>query len=165
TKYCPKGSMRQVLENSNSPIEWALKQKWALQIAMGVKALHQRSSYSGDLKLDNIILCSDANDIYLIDVYPTSGYTHSYTPPELDEIEPELTPARDVFALGIILWALSKEISEFEKEEIPAGCWVEDDEVVPNWFRQLVVSCLAEDPSSRPTVEVVVNTLSQSLTD
>ncbi|THU93066.1 kinase-like protein, partial [Dendrothele bispora CBS 962.96] len=164
TKYCPKGSMRQVLERSNSPIEWALKHKWALQIAMGVQALHQRSSYSGDLKLDNI-LCSDANDISLIDVYPTSGYTHSYTPPELDEFKPKLTPARDVYALGIIFWALSKEISEFEKEEIPGGSWVEDDEVVPNWFRQLVVSCLAEDPSSRPTVEVVVKTLSQSSTD
>ncbi|THU95135.1 hypothetical protein K435DRAFT_779132 [Dendrothele bispora CBS 962.96] len=147
--------MRQVLERSNSPIEWALKHKWALQIAMGVQALHQRSSYSGDLKLDNI-LCSDTNDISLI-----GCLSHV----RLDEFEPKLTPARDVYALGIIFWALSKEISEFEKEGIPGGCWVEDDEVVPNWFRQLVISCLAEDPSSRPTVEVVVNTLSQSSTD
>ena len=110
------------------------------------------------LKLDNILV-SDTNDICLIDVAPTQGYTEDYIAPEFTNHQLlELTSARDIYALGIVLWAIAAEKADFIKEEI--GLWEETG--VQTWYRHLVDQCLAHNPHDHPTADVVSQTCLQA---
>src|ERR1700742_1292243 len=93
-----------------------------MQIICGVVTLHKDSSYCGDLKLDNIrVLLGPNGHLCLTDVAPTPGYTPEYLALEITFRRPALTAERDIFALGLILWALSEEISSFERSDFSSA--------------------------------------------
>nr|GAT49133.1 kinase-like protein [Mycena chlorophos] len=70
-----------------------------------------------------------------------------------------LTPARDVFNLGMTLWDLVEEISTFSREPEhvrPALPW---RNTTPSWFVDLVNSCLVTDPKERPSASSIRDAL------
>lgn len=156
--YFTQGSLAEVLRRSGQEsLSWSVKAKWAFQISIAVATLHEQASYCGDLKLDNTLV-SDTCDICLIDVAPTGGFTVDYVPPEaVDGERITLTEARDIYALGIILWAIAVHNADFHHEEI--GSW--EHTQVPIWYSKIVEECLAQDPRDRPTANVVVSRISQ----
>lgn len=126
----------------------------------GVVTLHQVPVFSGDIKLPNILLGPDGH-LCIIDVGPTDGFTESYISPEQWE-EGKLTEARDIFALGLVLWALSEEVSLFERADVrkfPRLPWHENKGSAPNWYRKMVESCLQKDPQTRPSAKHILECL------
>lgn len=172
--FYPRGAMSDVprryhnsideTAESSIHIDWGLKVKWAWRMAAGVAYLHSMGSYSDDIKLSNMLV-SDEDGVLLIDVAPTPDYSYPYHSPELqiDEMELELTAACDVYALGVTLWALAKEKSDFEREEIPHRSWEDPKGETPPWYRQLVERCLAQNPADRPPAWAVAEACEQQL--
>lgn len=148
------------LGNRTKHIPWEVKQSWALDLVRGVVALHELPSFSGDLKLENTLLLPDGH-LCLIDVAPQRGWTELYLPPEMDLrlCRPELTAARDVFAMGLILWALSEEIEQFSRDDIaapPLLMWTNVRYSPPMWYKVLVEECVHASPDERPSVATVL---------
>lgn len=150
------------LANRTKRIPWEVKQSWALDFVRGVFILHQKPSFCGDLKLDNTLLLPDGQ-LCLIDVAPQRGWTEPYLPPEMDIRlgRPELTAPRDVFAMGLVLWALSEEVEEFERDDVtkpPRMLWtdVSDSNSSPMWYRALVEECVCPSPAERPSADTVL---------
>ncbi|KAF5380300.1 hypothetical protein D9757_007936 [Collybiopsis confluens] len=164
-------------ENPHDPISWTLKLIWAIDIAAGLAFLHRQEIYWGDLKLNNIILCEDGHCRF-IDYYP-NGHSPKWCPPEMEKVEspdsqPEdwdqfihqaRTPERDVFSLGLVLWAIAEEVDHFQREpefSAPQLSW-SLRKGIPQWFRELASSCVLNDAHARPPSLVVYRCLASQL--
>ncbi|KIK71707.1 hypothetical protein GYMLUDRAFT_52706 [Collybiopsis luxurians FD-317 M1] len=159
-------------DNICQPISWKLRMIWATDVASALAFLHRQDIYWGDLKNENVVLCRDGH-CRLIDYFP-DGYTPSWCPPEMKQIaDPDTfvdhlqamirarTPQRDVFSLGLVLWAIAEEISNFEREpefSLPIPTWTLRA-AVPQWYRDLVSMCLIEEVHERPTALDVLKSL------
>ncbi|KAF7297922.1 J domain-containing protein [Mycena chlorophos] len=138
-----------------------VKLAWAYDIVDALEWLHERNIFWGDLTSQNVVLCDDGR-CRLIDYFPDPGaWSPIFSPPELTPRGPRLeqdlamTPARDVFNLGMTLWSVMEEISTFKREPEyvrPALPW---RETTPGWFVDLVHSCIATDPAERPSASSV----------
>lgn len=62
-------------------LDWSVKELWASDIARGVVVLHENSLFSGDLKLDNVLLGPDGRLCH-IDIF-YRGSTDIYIPPRV----------------------------------------------------------------------------------
>ena len=137
-----------------------------MEATTGVSILHENGTCSGDIKLDNILLGQDGH-LILIDVAPQDAYTERYIPPEFQgllEISDELpmTESRDIFALGIVLWQIAEEIGRFDREDqfaSPCLEWTEGQEATPQWYRNLVDSCVETCADKRPTARQVLEVI------
>lgn len=56
TEYCPKGSLNDVLQNDEIPLNWGFRFSFARDIARAMAYLHQRKIYHGHLKSSNCII-------------------------------------------------------------------------------------------------------------
>lgn len=150
-------------------LDWSLKLMWAYQIVSGVAALHRCGGYSGDLKLQNVVLGHDGC-IQLIDIDNGCGYTEEYAPPELHSAglsKQVCTAERDIFALGLMLWALSEEVPVFNRKEgasSPMLGWVEGKGAAPDWYRRLAQSCVALNAADRPSAMDILSVMENNLT-
>ncbi|KAF9075294.1 kinase-like domain-containing protein [Rhodocollybia butyracea] len=150
-------------------LQWCLKLAWVLDIVQAINVLHEAMLCCGDIKLENIVLCVDGH-CRLIDLLPRNlGYTTAYLAPEVtaihqsteDDPAHSLTFPRDVFAVGMLLWALVEEIGCFERKDplySPSLVWSGS---VPLWYRELVDCCIAQEPEDRPSVYSVLEILSE----
>lgn len=160
-------------------VAWSVKLAWAIDVAASVAWLHAQAVFWGDLKTENIVLCTDGH-CRLIDYCP-GGWTILWCPPEAQrrdwsttsedwnptaEKQPDWTATAegDVFALGLVLWAIAREVGTFEREKhyvSPLLCWSQG---TPHWFQRLASSCLEHDPDRRPSVPTVYETLMHEYT-
>ena len=56
TEYCPKGSLNDVLQNDEIPLNWGFRFSFTRDIAGAMAYLHQRKIYHGHLKSSNCII-------------------------------------------------------------------------------------------------------------
>ena len=56
TEYCPKGSLNDVLQNEEIPLNWGFRFSFARDIARAMSYLHQKRLYHGRLKSSNCII-------------------------------------------------------------------------------------------------------------
>jgi serine/threonine protein kinase len=153
------------IKPSISKLNWPLKHVWSIEATSGVVALHESGVRSGDIKLDNILLGRDGH-LQHIDVAPQDGYTDLYVVPEFDLSDAgivfPLTEARDIFALGIVLWQIAEEIGRFSRED-PSGppniVWRDGQESTPQWYRNLATSCMERDAHKRPSARHILDVL------
>ncbi|KAJ7443243.1 kinase-like domain-containing protein [Mycena galericulata] len=155
----PSGVDRSVrpLATITQSVPWSLKLAWATDVAASVAWLHTQVVFWGDLKTGNIVLCTDGH-CRLIDCCP-GGNTMLWCPPEAQQLHWRGTPEGDVFALGLVLWAVAEEVGSFRREQpytSPLLCWSQG---TPPWFQSLAASCLEHDPARRPSVRFVYETL------
>lgn len=119
-ELCDGKSLYHLMKKSNDAKQPGLKEEFVRvifqQIVEGVAYMHSRSIVHRDLKLDNILI-SATNDVKIIDFgfaarcdarEKLSSYcgTPHYMDPSLSKKLPYQAQAADVWALGIILFAL-----------------------------------------------------------
>ncbi|KIK57826.1 hypothetical protein GYMLUDRAFT_75436 [Collybiopsis luxurians FD-317 M1] len=140
-------------------ISWPLRLLWAAEAVAAIAFLHSQAIFWGDVKVDNIVLCTDGH-CRLIDYFP-HGYSEDWAPPEFPATirsrpaRDIYTPEHDVFSLGLLLWAIGEEVFNFVREVPfvePVLLWSIDGHV-PDWYRQLAQSCLNPSPVSRMKVD------------
>ncbi|KAJ7624776.1 kinase-like domain-containing protein [Roridomyces roridus] len=172
-EYYPASSLAHVLRQhrqneltgkhalGTEQIPWAVKLAWATDIAAGVAWLHSQDIFWGDLKLANVVLCTDGH-CRLIDYMP-DGHTKGWCPPECADALPGMhpdtvEPCHDVFGLGLILWSLgSREVVTPEQGDRPGPGWM--SEMPYEWFGRLVDRSMANEPGDRPTADHMYQTL------
>jgi serine/threonine protein kinase len=138
-------------------VTWPVKLAWATDVAAAVAWLHAKAIFWGDLKTDNILLCTDGH-CRLIDYCP-GGWTHQWCPPEAQRLDWEGTAEGDIFALGLVLWCVAVEVASFERGQGYVSPRLSWSEGIPNWFQSLVASCLEHEPGRRPSARRVYETL------
>lgn len=146
---------------------WETKLAWAIGVVEGLADMHASGICHGDLTTFAIDLSQGYKIVYnSIDF----GFSLVYNAPDnelnmvsgepKEPLETLLTPARDVFALGLVLWSISEEIYMFLRMPNlkPRLLWA-DDGRTPEWYRELVEACVDSDPNQRPDVDSVLNEL------
>ncbi|KAK7034427.1 kinase-like domain-containing protein [Favolaschia claudopus] len=128
-----------------------VKTAWIADVAATVAWLHKQNMTWDDLKTSNIVVCEDGH-CRGID-YAPFGTTVKWNPPEAAQPGPRTTAA-DVFALGLVIWAVCMEVGEFERQQeyvCPVLVW---NQAAPDWLRTLAARCVLDEPEKRPRVDV-----------
>ncbi|KAG6847722.1 hypothetical protein H0H93_006341 [Arthromyces matolae] len=149
--------------HDNTRLAWSIKRTWAIQVVTAVAAIHA-VSFCGDIKLENVLL-DRSGHCQLIDYAPVSGYSENYIPPEGILPGYDLSGPRDIFALGLVLWQIASEVGRFNRDFVrsPILVWRDSEDgpqaETPTQFRDLVMSCLVEEPEKRPSVADILSLL------
>jgi serine/threonine protein kinase len=143
-EYSDIGTLQQYLASAfgtPAALDWALKRKLAVDIASGLKVIHQCRIIHGDLKPDNILIfpCDEKESKYPViakisdfgssviesvdeaEEFSTNrrGYhgTPLWVPPIVRKslrVSFEMMPRCDVFSFGLIVWTIYKGETYFE---------------------------------------------------
>ncbi|KAJ7745527.1 kinase-like domain-containing protein [Mycena maculata] len=138
-------------------VPWSVKLAWATDVAAALAWLHIQTPFWGDLKTANVVLCTDGH-CRLIDYCP-GGSTTMWAPLESDPLHWSSSAKGDVFALGLVLWAIAVEVGSFEREKQDASPLLPWCPRTPSWFQDLVRSCLEHEPDRRPSARAVYDAL------
>jgi serine/threonine protein kinase len=125
-EYGDKGTLADV-QVGNSPLSNELKRQIALGIASGLQALHDESIVHGDLKPENIIMCSDEQKI-LVPKLGDFGFaiiaaaeapnvmlggTRPWRAPESHSFLPvSMLKFTDVYSFGLVAWSVALDGKE-----------------------------------------------------
>ncbi len=178
-----KGSLYDVLHNAGEKLDWKMRWEIGMDVGQGLAVLHSEGVLHRDLKSLNVLL-DDRMRAKLTDFGLSRVKTESvastrqqsvgtlmWMAPELFKRKAKYTQGADVYSYGMILWELASRkipyadaaspaviaqwIQAGETEEIPADC--------PETFGQVVKTCWAMEPESRPTAAKVVEQLRAGL--
>lgn len=140
-KYYPRGSLDRIIEE-NKMQDDSLAIKWATQIGLALKILHDSGRTHLDIKPSNVVVDAEQNAV-LIDISGTGGYTWEWLSPEMqllfledDDILPstatfEARIATDCWAYGRLLTALASKTGICVGGEILRGISVSLTDEVP----------------------------------
>jgi serine/threonine protein kinase len=134
-------------------LHWPRREKWAKQIVHGLSEIHEAGFVQGDFTLSNIVI-DDNDDAKIIDIN-RRGCPVGWEPPELStliesghRISIYIGVKSDLFQLGMVLWAITEEQDEPERQERPFG-YTSASHDVPTYFKEIVDICLSADPKNR----------------
>ena len=166
-EYAEGGSLAEKINQARAkdrPVPIAEAVQIALDIANGLSALHALDAVHRDLKPSNILFDragrAKVADVGLAQIpggpsmrsqlsqaAPHPG-TPGYMSPEQESISAYLTPASDVYALGLVLFEmLSGRVYHSQRPGTRAGDLRPD---VPRWLDDLLARMLARLPEERP---------------
>lgn len=147
----------------------------ALDIAQGLKNLHERPVLHRDLKSENILLddrgrakISDFGSAKIRTATATQtgvrGTIRWCAPEVLDVEHPRTTAASDMYSYGMILWELYARRIPFatQQNDMAVGTRVLNgaQEVIPPTcppiWREVIEACWQQDPRARPTAQAVL---------
>ena len=150
--YAEQGALIDIIYDSEHSLPWSTREKWARQIVQGLADIHEAGFVQGDFTLSNIVIDSDDN-AKIIDIN-RRGCPVGWEPPEAtpliesnQRISMYIGVKSDLYQLGMVLWALATQEDEPERHGRPLV--IDDDVEVPDWYRTVVETCLAEDPRLR----------------
>ncbi len=180
-KWMPKGSLHDFLQTSPN-LPQTTVYRIALDVTYGLLHLHQANIIHRDLKTLNVLLDGElrarVTDFGLSKVKSETSSSSStkkisgtlaWMAPELFNENAVATQAADIYALGMVLWALiikpyttpfkglainaliAAKISRgLEQEKIPSDC--------PNEYAKLIRSCWKK-PNQRPDAKKIADNL------
>ena len=162
TDYAIRGSISRVLEEPECG--WNQRVSWGLQIAEGLRDIHDANLSHVDLNSHNVVI-DEHNNAFIIDL-SRSVRTYGWCAPEAwVETDPldlplEVTQRADIYSLGVVLW----ELATGYEVDIPIGMDHEEffrieDESVPKEYEQMVQRCLKRTPGDRPEIEEIIQIL------
>ncbi|KAL4985417.1 hypothetical protein BDW68DRAFT_165236 [Aspergillus falconensis] len=150
--FAEKGALVDILYEYRGTISWERRERWARQIVHGLCEIHEAGYVQGDFTLSNIVV--DANDDAKIIDINRRGCPVGWEPPEIaakiesnQRISMYIGVKTDLFQLGMTLWALAMEEDEPERQQRPFV--LDDDFLVPDYYRRLVSICLSPIPRQR----------------
>jgi serine/threonine protein kinase len=172
-EHMEHGSLYQVLEKPLSP---PLQKQMALEIARGLQYLHTRGILHRDLKSANVLVNADhhakLSDFGLSQTRATSVKTAKqkseatrWLPPECFTRGGTYTTQSDIYSYGVILWELATGqrpyagVSDAEIPDRTVKGKRDTLEGIPEPYASLIKQCWAIDPTKRPTVDHIIQTL------
>jgi len=191
-EYIANGNLMNFLERKSTPISWGFRLKIALNIAEGLRFLHNRipKIIHRDLKSPNCLMVSlsENDDIVckltdfgesLTVATKASGRANVANPawcaPEVMRGLP-YTEKADIFSMGILLWELASRQLPYSEFEVSKSRFVSqfEDAILdglrptipidcPEFMAALIVDCWKEDPDLRPPIEEISRVLARSL--
>jgi len=145
-KYCEKGSLQTLMEDSDFPLNSSRKDRWAAQIAHGIMSIHEAGLMHGDLKSGNVVV-DEFDNANLIDITNGHGFTEGWT-----SIWDERMDRRsDIYSLGVTLWEMIHDGEDPVGVSIPFSV----DGNASEAMKDVVQACVIEDASRRPSIETV----------
>jgi serine/threonine protein kinase len=170
--YCPNGSLTKLVGSCSENDLWQIMK----QVAAGLAYLHKQGIVHQDIKPDNILI--DENGVYVITDFgislkaqstlrksmrvQASAGTMAYMAPERFSSEPQPRPENDIWSLGAMMFELLTGDVPFVSQlgglallngaQIPL---IHAD--VSDELKQLIISMLSKDLTSRPTAEEIVS--------
>jgi serine/threonine protein kinase len=152
--YCEQGALVDIIyDYKNSEwMPWTRRERWAKQIVKGLSEIHESGFVQGDFTLSNIVV--DRDDTARIIDINRRGCPVGWEPPELarliqsgQRISIYIGVKSDLFQLGMVLWALAEQQDEPERQEAPLK--ISRSSEIPDYYREVVDSCLNPDPRFR----------------
>ena len=177
TEYCCKGSLHDMLHREQTLSDTLVdnfeeKVRIALEIAAGMKFLHESRVLHRDLKSANILLDNAGHvkiAVFGISKSVSTIETHASCKPAVGTLEwtaPEIIAKNetdyrevsDVYSFGVILWELVTNQKPFisEEEQLLSSIVGTSYEHVPENIQSLLQQCLSPNPSNRPLFPEIV---------
>ncbi|HQW57562.1 MAG TPA: protein kinase [Gammaproteobacteria bacterium] len=179
-EYMPRGSLYNLLQNTEQPLDWPTRIRIATDVASGLAFLHQKNILHRDIKSLNILLTESLGakltDFGLSKV-KNETKTHLLTTKAKDFVStiawmaPELfkhgtsyTKKSDIYSLGITLWEIATRKTPFSgADPTLVRKWVkkgtrERDEIpvdCPQKLTTLIEACWAASPDERPNADMI----------
>ncbi|KAH9439060.1 hypothetical protein MCOR02_002636 [Pyricularia oryzae] len=150
--YAENGTLVDMIYDHDHQLPWPRREKWARQIVEGLSEIHEAGFVQGDFTLSNIVI--DANDDAKIIDINRRGCPVGWEPPEAtpliesnQRISMYIGVKSDLYQLGMVLWSLGTQEDEPELQNRPLRLSLETD--CPEWYREIVHICLADNPRHR----------------
>ncbi|RGB21462.1 kinase-like domain-containing protein, partial [Rhizophagus diaphanus] len=172
--YAKEGCLKEHLSNIIK-FNWQDKLQLLEDIILGLKIIHESNLVHCDLH-DGKILISN-NEAYIIDLGLCKPISKLQNPKNvygiLPYIAPEVlrgkpyTPASDIYSFSMIMWEFTSGIPPFDNMEYGCNlsvsiCKGERPEIIkntPKCYIDLMKRCWDPEPSKRPTVKIIENTI------
>lgn len=180
TEFMARGTLFDVLHQSQMKVTWPMRRKMALDTCKGMRYLHQSKLLHRDLKSSNLMLDDNFNckvgDFGLTRI--SSGAvaaqmtgqcgTFQYMAVEVLSNKPYSEKA-DVFSFGILLWELiARKLPYFGMQPMQVGLAVVQQgmrptipEQCPQPLAQLMKACWNEIPERRPSFAQIQSILEE----
>ena len=120
TEYANHGTLTMLLRLIK-PFDYQMKQQLALDVGRGLSVLHEEGLVHGDVKPDNVLICSHPVRKYIakiadfgFSIFTTFeeekiiiGGTQPWSAPEIKhEIQMDMLPFTDIFSYGLLIWTI-----------------------------------------------------------
>ncbi|KAF2805928.1 kinase-like protein, partial [Mytilinidion resinicola] len=161
--YADQGALVDLLYDwkNTDKLPWERRERWAKQIVEGLSEIHEAGFVQGDFTLSNIVI-NDNDDAKIIDIN-RRGCPVGWEPPELakliesgQRISIYIGVKSDLFQMGMVLWALAEQQDEPERQERPLTRTFARPNHIPQYYRELVIACLSENPRDRLTARALL---------
>jgi serine/threonine protein kinase len=176
TDYVENGDLRKYLRNYFRDLTWKKKIEMLLEIAKGLKTIHDSGYLHCDLHAGNILpdrivqiadlgLSKPANsESQLYGVMP-------YMAPETLRNAP-FSKSTDIYSFSMLMWEIASNELPFSKRshgvhlalDICGGLRPKIPPNVPKVYEDLMLKCWDQTPSKRPTVDELIKRLETFLT-
>ena len=179
-EYMPRGSLHQLLRDSQAEKLWDVRMRIALDITRGLAYLHAENIVHRDIKSMNVLLTEGKACLADFGLARVKTETRAATTnivqavgtlrwmaPELFSPRAVLTRKSDVYSLGFTLWELATRKLPFESTSSNEliGLWVKQGtredipEDCPAKLASAITSCWHADPNCRPEADAVATLL------
>ena len=182
--FMKKGTLYDLIHNSEQPISQATQIKFAFQMASALQTLHENNIIHGEFKSNNIYLTDDNNlkvaDYGLFFVKQeirtrrsqtnSTGFSeenYKYYSPQLLEGTGENNEASDMYAYATVLWELltrkkpwlgKNEFKVFDLV-VKSGYHEPVPEDASEVLREIITTCWNHEPEKRYTAKTIVDKL------
>ncbi|RIB10107.1 kinase-like domain-containing protein [Gigaspora rosea] len=179
-QFIDGGNLHDYLSKNNSELKWPKKLHMAVEIAKGIKYLHDNGITHHDLHTRNILVFGETILIagFGIPEYATkASFSTSIVRGMPAYIEPQCfkDPSyksdfkSDIYSLGVILWEISSCRPPFETINdgyaitihVYQGGRENPVQGTPLEYEKLYKECWDDDPEKRPSAKLVIERLSQ----
>lgn len=143
-------------------LNWNTKMTWIRQVVQGMADIHEGGFVQGDCTLSNVVLDGDEN-AKVVDIN-RRGCPIGWEPPEFrgmiqsgQRISMHIGVKSDLYQMGMVIWAIAMQYEDPDRAERPLT--LDDEPGAPKELREVIASCLGEDPVERKSAKELLTVL------